>query len=541
MSEERNKRSRSARGRGVPLEPAEASEHSARSARLDAESQRARGYATLWLAAMDDGSDDAALSTALEDRDRSDQPALSADHKARALAAFARLREAGTAVGSEHTALHAAQEPLAARAAAPSATAVAGRRVESRGDLGLDEGMKRHALTQRDVPAEIVVGRTTPLPWFSRRPLLAYALGSSGILLAALTGGPVAGSLLLQPVRDQKLQAPMAAPGEAPSREHAQPPPPPAPAPVLAGGAVYAGQLTAQGGMQLHSLLVSHLADKVGSQLLTMVRVPAGSFDMGSDASEPERQADEGPVHRVTFARDFYVSRFEITRALWREVASLPQVEIPLDPDPAYFNGSLDQPGERVSYWDAIEFCQRLSRATGRHYRLPTEAEWEYAARAGAQRPFAFGERLDARWVNYDCRRPYGSAVDGASHCVLRERPIEVGSLQVANDFGLLDTHGNVWEWVQDAHSADYRGAPADGSARAGEHGANRVARGGGWKSVAADARSAARLSVKPGQRVDDIGFRVVAEDGAPAVRSPYRPTSSSWALSSIRSRTLAV
>jgi len=181
------------------------------------------------------------------------------------------------------------------------------------------------------------------------------------------------------------------------------------------------------------------------SNLISMVSIPAGKFLMGSPPDEKGRYADEGPQHEVTL-ESFLMGRTPVTQAQWREVAGLPQVERSLNPDPSYFKGD-NKPVDRVSWFDAVEFCRRLSRATGRHYCLPSEAQWEYACRAGTTTPFAFGDTLSANQANFN------------SHSTS-----EVGSFP-ANRWGLYDMHGNVWEWCKDQWHDSYNGAPTDGSA----------------------------------------------------------------------------
>src|SRR5262249_46060073 len=161
-------------------------------------------------------------------------------------------------------------------------------------------------------------------------------------------------------------------------------------------------------------------------------------------------------------------------------------------------------PVEQVSWQDAVEFCDRLSRKTGKTYRLPSEAEWEYACRAGTKTPFAFGETITPEIVNYNGKYPYGSAPKG----IYRQKTTPVGSVGVANGFGLYDMHGNVWEWCQDVWHGNYKGAPTDGSAW--ESGGDKdiwVVRGGSWIDLGRDCRSAYRDG--PGGRLDNPGFRV--------------------------------
>jgi eukaryotic-like serine/threonine-protein kinase len=244
---------------------------------------------------------------------------------------------------------------------------------------------------------------------------------------------------------------------------------------------------------------------------LEMVKIPAGTFTMGSSPLEEKRYIDEGRQHQVSVP-EFYMGKYEVTQAQWRAVASLPKVQIDLKPDPSKFKGD-NLPMEQVSWDDVQEFCARLSKATGREYRLPSEAEWEYACRAGTTTPFAFGETITPEIVNYNGNEPYGNEPYGyAPKGIYREKTIAVGSLGVANGFGLYDMHGNVWEWCEDWYHENYDGAPTDGSAwLSGGEQKHRVLRGGPWYGHANYRRSASRNNGSPDNRIDGIGFRVVA------------------------------
>ncbi|QQS44887.1 MAG: SUMF1/EgtB/PvdO family nonheme iron enzyme [Acidobacteriota bacterium] len=259
---------------------------------------------------------------------------------------------------------------------------------------------------------------------------------------------------------------------------------------------------------------------------LEMVQIPGGSCLMGTSDQDitrvrqeykrygwPEQWVmNESPQHKVMLS-PFYFSKFQITQMQWRIVAGWPKVKRNIDPEPSHFKnrknpGSL--PVENISWHDAEEFCARLSAKTGRVYRLPTEAEWEYACRAGTTTPFAFGETITPEIVNYDGNRPYGKAKKGE----YREKTIPVGSLGVANAFGLYDMHGNVWEWCQDWYSKDYyaechkQGVVTD--PQGPETGETRVLRGGSWLNNSNYCRSADRDNNVPGNRDIIIGLRVV-------------------------------
>jgi formylglycine-generating enzyme required for sulfatase activity len=231
-------------------------------------------------------------------------------------------------------------------------------------------------------------------------------------------------------------------------------------------------------------------------------------FLMGSPESEPERLASEGPQHTITL-QPFFMGKFPVTQAQWQAVAGFPKVKIDLEPDPSYFKGA-NHPVETVSWYRAVEFCARLSKATGREYRLPSEAHWEYACRAGTTTPFHFGETISPELANYDGNYTYASGSKG----IYREQTTEVGSFP-ANAFGLYDMHGNVWEWCADHWHDSYDGAPADGSVWLSENANNsRMLRGGSWYNNPEFCRSAFRDYNMPGVRYDSYGFRVVGVRG---------------------------
>jgi formylglycine-generating enzyme required for sulfatase activity len=221
---------------------------------------------------------------------------------------------------------------------------------------------------------------------------------------------------------------------------------------------------------------------------LNLVCLLEGTFLMGSPEDEAGRESHETPQHRVSL-QSFCLSQFPITQAQWQAIAFLPQVNRPLNSDPSNFKGG-DLPVEQVCWHDAVEFCARLTRFTGRHYRLPSEAEWEYACRAGTNTPFHFGETITSNLANYDGSYTYKAEAQGQ----YRQRTTSVGSLEVANSFGLYDLHGNVWEWCADSWHEDYRDAPVDGSVWDSNCSDNRrVLRGGAWYCLPNLCRSAQR------------------------------------------------
>ena len=237
---------------------------------------------------------------------------------------------------------------------------------------------------------------------------------------------------------------------------------------------------------------------------LEMVAIPSGTFLMGSPENEPERFPSEGPQHEVTIS-DFFMGRYLVTQAQWQSVANLPQVNQGLNPNPSNFKGD-DFPVENVSWYEAVEFCDRLSAHTDRAYRLPTEAEWEYACRAGTVTPFCSGDMILTEVANYNGNYAYADGSKGE----YRGKTNSINEFDVANAFGLSDMHGNVWEWCQDHWHANYDGAPNDGSAwLTNKKKAERIRRGGSWGSYPRDCRSASRVNVTPASRNSLVGFRV--------------------------------
>ncbi len=213
---------------------------------------------------------------------------------------------------------------------------------------------------------------------------------------------------------------------------------------------------------------------------------------MGGDAYDNEK-----PVHKVTIGKPFYLGKFEVTQAEWKVV---------MESDPSYFKGD-DLPVENVSWDDCRKFIEKLNgRRDGYEYRLPSEAEWEYACRAGTTTAFVFGETITTDRVNYNGNYPYGNAPKGA----YREKTTPVGSFP-PNALGLYDMHGNVWEWCQDRWHGNYEGAPNSGSAWEGGGENVRVLRGGSWNDFADLCRSAYRGGSTPDDRGSLMGFRVAA------------------------------
>jgi formylglycine-generating enzyme required for sulfatase activity/predicted ATPase len=240
---------------------------------------------------------------------------------------------------------------------------------------------------------------------------------------------------------------------------------------------------------------------------LAMVVIPGGTFMMGSP--EEEGFDTEKPQHEVTVP-SFFMGKYPVTQAQWKAVAKLPKVKRALKPKPSRFKGE-NHPVERVAWNDAVEFCLRLSQYTGKSYRLPTEAEWEYACRAGTTTPFHFGETITTDLANYNASYTYAS--EPKNQC--RQQTTEVGSFP-ANAFGLYEMHGNVWEWCQgcqDNWHNNYINAPKDDSDWTRSSNNVVLLRGGSWNFLPDDCRSAFR--VYDILDTDNIGFRVVCSGAA--------------------------
>jgi formylglycine-generating enzyme required for sulfatase activity len=252
-----------------------------------------------------------------------------------------------------------------------------------------------------------------------------------------------------------------------------------------------------------------------------MVQIPGSQFLMGTTFEEASHvQAAyvryrgeefggfwrEGPPHTVTVPK-FYMGAFEISQAQWRAVSALPKVSIDLPSDPSRYKGG-DRPVEDITWNEAVEFCERLSLAKGRKYRPPTEAEWEYACRAGTTTQFHFGDSITTEFANYNGVYPYGAVGWGTNP----DETTPVGSFGAPNAFGLYDMHGNVGELCIDPWHATYEGAPSDGSAWIvnGESDVH-VVRGGAFLTTPVDIRAASRSYHPALLRWYYTGLRIVA------------------------------
>ncbi|WP_088242864.1 formylglycine-generating enzyme family protein [Calothrix rhizosoleniae] len=250
---------------------------------------------------------------------------------------------------------------------------------------------------------------------------------------------------------------------------------------------------------------------------IEMVAIPGGTFAMGSPENDPQRYKTESPQHPVT-VQPFFMGKYPVTQAQWRFVAQLTQVNQEIYSEPSNFQGD-NLPVEQVSWYDAVEFCSRLSQYTGRPYTLPTEAEWEYACRADTTTPFHFGETITGDLANYRASRTYASEAKGED----RNQTTPVGQF-TPNAFGLYDMHGNVWEWCLDDWHNSYENAPTDDTAwfdseddNLSQKRGNAVLRGGSWFNLPKLCRSVYRYADVRAERDfinSDIGFRVVCAVG---------------------------
>ena len=252
---------------------------------------------------------------------------------------------------------------------------------------------------------------------------------------------------------------------------------------------------------------------------LDMVYIAGGPFLMGALGSEQRSYNREGPQHQVTVP-DFWIGKYAVTQAQWQAV---------MGDNPAYFKGP-NRPVEKVSWDKCQEFCRKLSEQTGKRYRLPSEAEWEYACRAGTTTPFNCGETITTNLANYDGNYTYAEEGKGK----YRQETVEVGSFP-PNPWGLYEMHGNVWEWCEDNWHESYQGAPTDGSVWINNHSNSacrnadtrkfyenslglrsvKVIRGGSWLYYPEDCRSAFRDCINRDYDSNNRGLRLVRSDSS--------------------------
>jgi formylglycine-generating enzyme required for sulfatase activity len=230
----------------------------------------------------------------------------------------------------------------------------------------------------------------------------------------------------------------------------------------------------------------------VNGVVLEMVKIPGGTFMMGSPEHEEDGEEIERPQHQVTIS-SFFMGKFAITQEQYTAI---------MGNNPSAFSGAK-RPVEQVSWHDAVNFCTKISQKTGKNYRLPSEAEWEYACRAGTVTSFHFGETSTTGLLS--CNGRYAPAIEAEPS----ELTMNVGSFP-ANQFGLFDMHGNVWEWCQDYWHENYKGAPSNGDARLNISKPYRLVRGGSWRDYPQSSRSANRGWNNPINANSHTGFRVV-------------------------------
>ena len=229
---------------------------------------------------------------------------------------------------------------------------------------------------------------------------------------------------------------------------------------------------------------------------MKLVYIKPGTFLMGSPASESGRFDNEGPQHRVTLTKGFHMGAHQVTQQQYGKV---------MGTNPSHFRKGGNHPVEKVSWSDAQEFCRKLSARDGRTYRLPSEAEWEYACRAGTTTPFAFGNTISTEQANYDGNYPYARGQKGE----WRRCTTPVGSFQ-PNAWGLCDMHGNLYEWCSNWYDRYYYQKSAGNDPEGPSSGSHRVVRGGSWYCNPRGCRSAYRDDYPPGLRVNYIGFRLL-------------------------------
>ena len=271
-----------------------------------------------------------------------------------------------------------------------------------------------------------------------------------------------------------------------------------------------------------------YFTENINGVELDMILIPSGSFTMGAEKEEEGSRDDERPTHQVTIAKPFFMGRYPITQEQWRAVTKLPQIKRELKENPSNFKGSDRLPVESVSWYDTVEFCARLTKHTRKNYRLPSEAQWEYACRAGTTTPFHFGETISTDIANYDGTDEKDGAYGKGEKGERRAKTTEVVFFKNANEFGLSEMHGNVWEWCADPWHSDYINAPNDGrvwdeKAKEDfydnyldaidillESGSAHIMRGGSWYYDPRRCRSAYRGSDYLDWDRFNYGFRVV-------------------------------
>jgi len=243
---------------------------------------------------------------------------------------------------------------------------------------------------------------------------------------------------------------------------------------------------------------------------MRLVLIPAGKFMMGSPATEGGRNSEEGPQHEVTISKSFYMGVFEVTQEQYEQV---------MGDNPSYFKGS-GNPVENIASWDdAVAFCKKLSTKTGKKVTLPTEAQWEYACRAGTTTAFHTGDALKPGQANANIQQTSNPGVWDAIMALVGRSSAQKTSLRTTpagsfppNGFGLYNMHGNVSEWCSDWYSMKYYAHSPKTDPQGPDSKFDRVVRGGNWGASPQFCRSAFRDHYSPTSRGNDIGFRVVLE-----------------------------
>ncbi len=359
-----------------------------------------------------------------------------------------------------------------------------------------------------------VVAKPQPQPNKSRRQILILGgLAGTGFVAAILSRGfgnkpspeNIPTSRPIPETTPENIPTSQAIPETPPeniSPPEATPAPPPPPRPKIPIQTFTTVTVNSRGEIisrRQHQAEV--MTENLGNGVsLEMIKIPAGRFLMGSPETEAQRDDDEGPQHYVDVP-EFFMGKYPVTQAQWQAV---------MGNNPSRFKGA-NRPVERVSWYDATKFCQKLSDRTGKKYSLPSESQWEYACRAGTTTPFYFGETITSELANYDGSSTYADAPKGK----YRKETTDVGIFP-PNAFGLYDMHGNVWEWCADDWHGNYNGAPTDGSVWEGGGDNNRSPlRGGSWFDIPLDCRSAYRnYNNRRDNHYTDIGFRIVCVGG---------------------------
>ena len=249
----------------------------------------------------------------------------------------------------------------------------------------------------------------------------------------------------------------------------------------------------------------SKIGDAITNSVgMKLAYIPAGEFTMGSPETEEHRETDE-VQHKVTISKPFLMATTAVTQKQWHKImgTTIADQRDEADPSSKLFGEGDDFPIYFVSYQDAIDFCRRLSEKERREYRLPTEAEWEYACRAGTTTPFSTGETISTDQANYNGNFAYGNGSKGVN----RDKTVAVGTFK-PNAWGLYNMHGNVWTWCSDWYGEIPKADAVDPQGAGG--GEERVVRGGSWFREPWMCRSAGRYKKPPEGRFNFIGLRVV-------------------------------